>query len=408
MTEPLADGPQTAPLLPLRAFLRVGGIALARHQLTLALALGCERVICIGHRAEGDWLDLQHVAEAAGLRFHLVANLHAVLALITAQDEVVALADGLLAPIEPALGLLSGEPVVLVQPVEAGVARGFERLDLNHASAGAMLVPGRLLARMEQMPSDCDVFATLQRVALQGGVRRADMPEGVIRDAYWSLIRTEGEAQALENAWLSHQMGGMQDVPPAVWVAGQVVGALGPALLHAGTGGSVVATGAGLLGLVALAMGWFGMVTVPLVLAGLMWVAFQVAALFGRVERTALRLPRPRMAPMRSYAAITDALLLALLTWGQAPVGQVGGAVDAAGFIHRLFAAAMLLGLARLTPVLISGGWARWGADRLVLALVLALAALAGLLQPVLLLLALAMMATLIFMVGRASRLTTA
>ena len=52
-----------------RAMLRVGGVALARHQLGLALALGCERVICVAPVVDADLVGLQHVTEAGGARF---------------------------------------------------------------------------------------------------------------------------------------------------------------------------------------------------------------------------------------------------------------------------------------------------------------------------------------------------
>jgi hypothetical protein len=51
----VARPPEGAASAPARGLLRLGGHALARHQLGLALALGAERVIClIGPAAAAD------------------------------------------------------------------------------------------------------------------------------------------------------------------------------------------------------------------------------------------------------------------------------------------------------------------------------------------------------------------
>ena len=57
MMEPAGAG-QTAP----RAFLRVGGATLARHQLGIAVALECQRVICIAREVVPELIALQHEA----------------------------------------------------------------------------------------------------------------------------------------------------------------------------------------------------------------------------------------------------------------------------------------------------------------------------------------------------------
>ena len=81
----------------LRGDLTVGGRTLARHQLGLALALGCMRIIVVSESLTSDLVDLQRVAEAKGARFHLAASAHALLPLVTAEDDLIVLGDGLLA-----------------------------------------------------------------------------------------------------------------------------------------------------------------------------------------------------------------------------------------------------------------------------------------------------------------------
>ena len=77
-----------------RAFLHVGGLTLARQQLGLALALGCERIACVARGLTPEMLALQHAAEKAGAQFHVITGPRALSGLVTATDEVLALAEG--------------------------------------------------------------------------------------------------------------------------------------------------------------------------------------------------------------------------------------------------------------------------------------------------------------------------
>ena len=56
--EPSADDATTP-----RGLLRLGGRSIAHHQLATALALGCERVICLADGLPGEVIVLQHAAE---------------------------------------------------------------------------------------------------------------------------------------------------------------------------------------------------------------------------------------------------------------------------------------------------------------------------------------------------------
>ena len=397
MLDPAGDAGDTP-----RAFLRVGGYSLARHQLGLALALGCERIVCIAAGHDPEIVALQHAAEDAGAMFHRVPGLHGVLALVSAHDEVIALGDGVLAWPELAITLLDAGGVVLVQPVEIGLIAGFERLDLNSTSASAMRVPGRLLDRMGDMPADIDVFATLQRVALQAGIPQRPLPEEALDGGRWTLVRTEAEAHAIEPTWIRLHTTAGGKASPAMWVAGWGVRRLGPALLHAGSSGTVVAIAASVLAALGLVLGWFGFVAVGLAFCAMAWIWFESAALLGRFERRSLRLARPNVAPVVVYAWAMDGVLLVLLALGQ---GQGQGAQGGQGLANA-FAPLMLLGLARLVPPMLASRWAPWLKDRAVLALALMAAGFVGMLSLAIGGVAIGYLITGIVAVGRQNRLT--
>lgn len=362
----------------LRAWLRLGGISLVRQQLAVAQALGCERVVCLAHQFEAAMIPLQHCVEAAGASFHVVSSGRGLVSLVSAADEVVALADGLLAWPRLAIDQLGQGAAVLVQPVDGGVAAGFERLDFNHAAAGAMVVPGRLVERLAGLPADCDVFSSLQRIALQAGVAQRLLPAEAHEAGRWVLVRGEVEAHAAEVAWIRLLTQPERVAAPSLVVARQAVRALGPALLHAGSGGTVVAIAAAALTLLGLVAGWFGFAASAFLFCGGAWLIFLAAALLGKVERESLLLPRPPIDRGAAFAGTIDAALILLITWAVAPsAGQ--------GMVARMYAPLVLVGLMRMVSRLPGGGWLAWLEDRGVLALALAGAAMLGVLGPVVL-----------------------
>lgn len=359
----------------LRADLRLGAVTLARHQLGVMLALGCERIVCLAPAASDDIGRLQSATEAAGARFHWIAEPRALVGLVTAIDDVVAMGDGLLAWPPTAIALLEAGPAVLVQPVDAGMAAGFERIDLNQADAGAFRMPGRLVQRLAELPADCAGFSALQRIALQGGVPQRTIPHAALAQGQWLLVRSEAEAHAAEDRWIrlqtASEAGGHASLLAAQWA----VRRLGPALLHAGSGYGAVLTAAAMTALLALVAGGYQWAATGFVLAAIAWFLLCAAGLLARVERETLHLPALRLmrGPVLSWAM--DALLAVLMVQNAAyPPGQ--------NLLERAFAPAMLLGLARLAPQTLPKRLAYWLEDRGLLALLLAAAGIVGVLRP--------------------------
>lgn len=368
-----------------RAFLRVGGITLGRHQLGAALAMDCQRVICIAREVGPDLIALQHDAEAAGIRFHVVSGSRGLAGLITANDEVLCLDDGLMADPQEAAALLEPGHVVLVQPVEAGVAAGYERLDLNHAAAGAFRIPGRLVERLLELPADCDVPSALTRIALQAGVAMREVP-AVARDgARWRLIRDEAEAHAAENDWLRLHLGARRSRTPVVLLSRLGLKATGPSLLHAGNGSKVAFAAALATLLLSLGAGWFGFTLVGLVFCVIAAVLREGAAVLRRIECSSLGMPPSSRAVEEVMAGLIDFTLVALVVW--CPPFPLDGSL-----LDRAFPPLILMMLVRLLPPMVDPAWAHWIEDRVLLAgllaIALAIGALVGGVQVIALLLA--------------------
>jgi hypothetical protein len=361
MLEP-AEGISGTP----RAFLRVGGSTVAQQQLALVLALKCERVVCLARAMRPELIALQHAVEGAGAKFHLVPGPRALLGLVTAADELIVLADGLFASAPQAAALLEQGQAVLVQPVVHGLAAGFERIDVNHAAAGAMRIPGRLVEQIAELPGEYDAASALQRIALQAGVRQRQITPDQGKQAFWALVQSDDQAHALEPQWISQRIRDDGPIGPSRAVALSIVRQFGAALLHARSGAAHVAIGAVLLALIGLGVGWLGLVPLGLGLCAGGWILRQCAALLARIEGD----PAGTGKALRSdliYGLMLDVVLVTLAGWGTQPepFRHIG---------DRFFAPFMLVALLRIVPRSMDRRWARWLDDRALLALGLAAA----------------------------------
>lgn len=383
----------------MRAFLAIGGSAIARHQLRLALTLECERIICLARALGPELIAIQHEAEREGAQFQVITDPRQLPGLVSARDDLLVLADGLLAAPAAARDLLTGPCVVLVQPVDAGVAAGFERLDLNQASAGAMRIPGKLVERLGELAPDCDVVSALTRIALQNGVGQKPVPAELRDGAGWNLIAHEAAAQALEGRWIELHIGKRDNASPGHLLAGLAVRRIGPALLHAGSGSEAVTIGSGLVLLFAFAASLFGHAAAGLLLVGLAWLGRTAASLLGQIERDSLHLPPTRFPRAFLYGVLIDITIVLLVA------RSVPGLPWHKG-IESAFAPLMLVGLLRILPALGGGAWASWLGDRFLLALLLGLGAAAGYLASTVQLLAVLVLAAALFSPRSASRLT--
>jgi len=343
-----------------RAFLRVGGISIARQQAVLALHLRCERVVCIAGGLSPDLLDIQHLVEASGAGFHVIGDGRGLARLVTAVDEVIVFDDGLFTSTTQAASLLEEGQAVLVQPVEAGLAAGFERIDLNHASAGAMRLPGRLVERLSDLPADCDVASALLRIALQAGIRQRQIPIPGQDGLFWTLLLYDAWLHALEPQWVRHRTRDEGALSPARAVALGIVRGLGPAMLHAGSGARTVVFGAAAMALMALGSGWFGFFILGLALAAIGWILRDVAVLLARIEADP-GVSRRGLDKSEVYGWLIDGLIIVLTAWAM-PGGGSWLQMD------RYFAPFMLVAVLRLMPRLVSPRWSGWFGDRALLA----------------------------------------
>ncbi len=390
MTEPAVAG-QPYP----RAALRVAGASLARHQLGLALALKCHRVIVLARDVSPDILALQHVAQDAGMQFYIASGPRQVAAQVGPNDDFILVADGLF--VDPAMAvplLEEGGNCVLVQPVEGAQGAGFERIDLNNSAAGLARVPGTLVARLNEVPEESDIVSILTRIALQSRADMREVPPGYRAGAAWRLVRSEAEAIEVETQWLQEQFTpeGMRSPGRVIAQYGALV--LGGPLLQMGHASNIVS--AAVLGLLALAalLGWFGLSVPGFVLAGLAWILVESGRRLRAAERRPLGelLPAIERADVLAWAVDLTLIWLVLMSAERLP-GQ--------GIVSWLFAPVTLVLVLAMAPRTLDGRVCAWLGDRTLLALVLAAGAAFGEVLPVVQVGALAVLLAQVFVAKR-------
>lgn len=294
------------------AFRRFAGKSVLAHQLDCAAHLGCERVLCLAAMLGPDLGAAKAHAERLGLRFDIVESPLRLQALVAAQDEVVLIADGVLPDQAALIENLAGGSVVLAFPEDIALEQGFERLDATRAWSGALRTRGDTVARLAELPPDCDVASALLRLALQTGARVVELDPAPLVEGAWQRRVDRQSAQAKEWRWV------MRQVRPAAFAApGRALAErIGLRWAHDAAGGRWRRAPHG----VALAAGAFAALAAfarwPVLGLGMLLVAscaLAVATIFDRVA--ALGAPPRRPGPGMAIAnALRDALLAALVS----------------------------------------------------------------------------------------------
>ncbi|MGD9663626.1 MAG: hypothetical protein AB7U34_00220 [Novosphingobium sp.] len=267
-----------------RGFIEFAGRSVARRQLDLALALGCERIVFVTDYLHQPLLALQHICETAGARFNTVSGARAFSGLIKANDELLVLADSLVPLSDKARQRLDKGPCVLTLPCEEGIAAGFERIDLNSAWAGALFMPGHAVERLSDLPSDCDVPASLLRIALQVRVPEVSLGSNVLSDGDWLLLSSPAQAEKLEATWLRRHVPTSTGRAPGHAIAGWFLSTFAVSLARRSKAGVQMLWLAFALMLFAAGVGGWVWLPLGLVFIGLAYLALKVASGLAAVE----------------------------------------------------------------------------------------------------------------------------
>ncbi len=380
----------------LRAELPLAGCSVLAWQAALLQSLGVERVLCLtdGATAGGEVLQLQHTLETGGTAFHALKGFAAIPALVRAEDDLVILADGLVPDPAVVRAVLGGEEgasllravatIPADHPLAAAQPEDFERIDAARHWAGVLAMRGAPVQQLADMPADADAIGLLLRLGLQAGTPTCDLSARELVPESWLLADSAAAVARHESGLIARA------APPADWrapaaaLASLCVRAMVPRGLR--EGGLIAGAAALVLMLAAVLVAAFGPPAGALGIAGLGAFAAQVSINFTAISARLRREMQEGRGPALLGAAIDGlaalTLWFALAPWPEwNPLAVVGP---------------LVIGLARLVARAPSGGLAKASSDRAAMLLLLAAAALAGILPSVLACLALGLLAALL------------
>ena len=369
------DAAGTAPLA-------LAGKTLARRQLDFALAAGCESVIVLGDGGSAEAIALRHAAEAAGARFQAIRDGHGLLGAVRADDELLALAPGVLPEAPAAIDALAKGRTVLVLPAGPGVAAGFERIDLERAWAGALVVGGGQVERLSDLRADIEPASALVRIALQARVAEKRLPEETLADGSWAMLGDGAAPAASERAWLKRHSPTVAPWAPSKWLASEALRSLAKRCLAAGRSTEALVAGALVMLAGSVLAAWYGLAALGFALVPLGAVLVQAALGLSRLRRAPFGPATGRMGVPIVLPWLVDAALLACA------VLAVEGS-----WLHRLFPPLALLGALHAIRPRGGTGWAALAGDRGLIAALVAVAAGFGLVEPAIMLLSLLLIA---------------
>lgn len=294
-----------------RAFQRLGGRPLIAWQMDLARKLACDRIICLSRANEDKLQYIRDLADEADVEIQFSAGPLPLVGMLTADQELLVIADGLVIDHEAIPDEFGHKPCVLALPDDAGTAAGFERIDSEHAWAGLLLARANIAAQLADMPADSDTVSLLLRLALQSGAQMRTIEEDLLNSGEWLLVRESDALDLREQALLDRMVERASWLAPGIALSRRIARLLAPDAL---TRGPVIACALGVsAGLGAIGLAHFGYQIIALGVFAVSALALLVAqALYRLVAR--LRGTASSAARERWLNLLTDIILMVTLT----------------------------------------------------------------------------------------------
>ncbi|WP_243652374.1 hypothetical protein [Novosphingobium sp. PhB165] len=222
------------------------------------------------------------------------------------------------------------------------------------------------------------------RIALQSGIPMREIPADARAGANWRMIRTEAEAHAVETEWLRTRFGEGEPMSPGQAIARQGVVSFGSSLLHAGNASNALSAAVLVVLAISGGLAWFGTLSVAFLFASLGAILVEASRLIRSAERQALGQLPPAIPRAHVLGWVIDATFGLLIL---ASVPRLFGE----SLLSWMFPPTMLMMLLALVPRVVSGPATRLAGDRALLGVVLAFAAGFGQVEPIVEVLAVAL-----------------
>lgn len=373
----------------LRGTLSLGGRSVALRQLEFAIALGCERILCLAPGDQNECSRLAKSVKERGAKLRIMSEAHQIVGHVHADDELLVLADGLLPEALEPFDCLDEGAGVLTLHADKGIPAGFERIDGSKAWAGAMMLPGHLAERLMELPADVDPQPALLRIGLQAQIREQALSNELLSEGRWLMLKRQADVEVLEPLWLSRMVPVSQSFSPVRYSASLLLRHFGAQLSEHRDAILYLFGGVCAIFGLAIIASWFGFATAAF--AMLVPVPLMIALREGLVAI--------RQDGMGSSLAKEDALGSPIVLALDAVLIAIMVQCLEGDWATRLFAPIMLIGLIFLSNHKRRPVWVELLNDRAIIIVLLTIASFLSQVGAVIMLLA---MGLLLFCVWRA------
>ena len=369
-----------------RAFLELGGRTILVWQADLAISLGCERIVCLAQGPTPELLELQQELEEKGLSFQLIRGSLQLVSLLSADQDILVMADGLVFDRELAHAAIGDKRGIAALPAEEGIAAGFERIDANRAWAGLLVARANIVERLADMPPDVDTISLILRLALQAGVPVVLCDKQHLDSGNVLIGNGQDALKVREKSLLDVSSETAPWSAPGIAVSHRLARRLAPDGLARGplvAAGISLASGAASIALAAADY-------VPAAVAIFAAAAFSAETGIALTRLRARLFSRQDPNRVPKISLLLDIVMAIVLTL-PATLPMVP---------ERAFLPVLLLGLLRLANRQLPSGFKELAADRTLLAILLAASAWFGVLPQAMAILSLAVLGSLLFRPG--------
>lgn len=350
--EPSSDG---SP----RAFLQLGGRSVLEWQIDIALDNGCQRIVCLTERPWPQLEPIRQRIERKGLEFQEIGGPMHLVGLVSADQEILAIGDGIIMERALANEALRRGRMVAAVPAEDAISAGFERIDGDNAWGGLILARAQIVERLAEMPADSDTISLLIRLALQAGTPLVQLGETVIENGELLLAQDIGSLQGREHALLDRSARSISWLGPGRALAQKLARRLAPQgldrgpLLAALIGAVLVAGG--------LALAVYGTIAAAFLLMGLAGFSASLSRALRELRASLLGLSSgQRFTPI--FRWVFDISLILVAAWP----------ITTDTVLERLFVPTVLIVSFRLAEMTTTTKLAPMWRDRVLLAVIMA------------------------------------
>ena len=308
------------------------GRSLALRQLDFARHCECDVLLLLARGVTGEANELRHAAEDAGMRVQLLGSAGGLSGVVQPDDSLLVMHEDLLPYCHEASSALLEDNCVIILDAGPGTRAGFERLDMDRAWGGALMIDGAGLRGLSDLGGDFAPASALLRIAMQQGTRQRRLDAGTLGSGEWQLVASDEDAGRVEQLWLGHMLERPGLLRPTAWLSHRLLKPVAAGLASRASARAAIAAVTVLMLIAALAAVYLGHVA-----AGLGGIL--VAALLPEFARQLSQVSATPSAPSRSWPWLGWLIDGAL-------VGALALSIE--GALHHMLFAPLVVGAALL------------------------------------------------------------